>query len=126
MSLSHHSPDDRETWLVITRGKTVCHLCVYFLTKNYWDLFVVVWIGVGKSNVFGVDNECSIHCSSKPSAMSMPPQSSFLVLDGESVRVARPRLDRALSHVLWPVSPRRSHLTNAMPGEGQKCISYLD
>lgn len=67
-----------------------------------------------------MDDEGSIDCSSKPSAMSMPPQGSFLILNGESVGVARPGLNRALSHVLRPVGPRRPHLANAVPNVQKK------
>lgn len=35
-----------------------------------------------------VDDESSIDSSSKPFAMSMPPQSTFLVYDGEPVCIA--------------------------------------
>lgn len=89
------------------------------LTKKYRNLFDGLLEGV-RNPKFGVNNEGSIDCSSKPSAVSMPPQGPFLILNGESVGVARPGLNRALSHVLRPVRPRRSHLANAVPNKQGK------
>lgn len=51
--------------------------------------------------------------------MSVPPKSTFLVHDCESVSVALSWTDRTLCYVLWTISPRIPQLSYSMPVQKQ-------
>jgi hypothetical protein len=62
-----------------------------------------------------MDDESSIDSGSEPIGMSMPPQSTLLVYDCETVRVSCSRFDRTLGHISRPICPWISELSNSMP-----------
>lgn len=64
---------------------------------------------------FGMDVESSINSGSEPFTMSMPPQSTLLVYDCETVCVSCSRSDGTLSHITRTICPWISELSNSMP-----------
>lgn len=94
-------------------------------TEKYREFSLGHWEWIMQTQ-FGKDYESSINGGPKPFAVSMPPQCSFLVLDGESICVCSSRLDRALCHIFRSVCPWVSYLTHSVPnGQTSHEKSYL-
>ena len=60
-------------------------------------------------------NNSTMHTSSSPVTMSMPPKSSFFIWKYNLISKVWCRLYRALSNVLWTIRPWISWLMHSMP-----------
>lgn len=88
--------------LLETNEASAKGFCIF--TKKKRKFFLGHWEGVWRTQS-RIDNKGSIYSGSKPFAVSMPPQSAFLVLDCEAVCVSGSWLDGTLCDVFRSVCP---------------------